>query len=71
MLDSLSKGVNKMDVPFWIILIVIGIIASGVMTVRAVREERKEEEGYIEKEGEIFLDRMDKEKERKHQVSSS
>ncbi|MET3696368.1 sporulation protein YhaL [Bacillus oleivorans] len=60
-----------MDVPFWVILIVIGIIVSGIMTVKAGKDEQKEEEAFIEKEGEIFLERMEKEKERKQQVSSS
>ncbi|GAA0328527.1 sporulation YhaL family protein [Bacillus carboniphilus] len=59
-----------MEVPFWIILVVIGIIASGFMTVKASREERKEELEYIEKEGEVFLERMAKEKEKKRQYSS-
>ncbi|WP_243356165.1 sporulation YhaL family protein [Bacillus litorisediminis] len=58
-----------MDVPFWVILIVIGIIVSGIMTVKAGKDERKEEEEFIEKEGEIFLERMEKEKERKRQGS--
>ena len=41
------------------------------MTVKAGKDERKEEEEFIEKEGEIFLERIEKEKERKRQVSSS
>lgn len=40
------------------------------MTVKASREEQKEELEYIEKEGEVFLDRIAKEKEKKRQYSS-
>lgn len=54
-----------MDVPFWIYLIVIGIVVSAYMAVKAGREEREFEQKQIEKEGEIYIERIEKEKEKK------
>lgn len=54
-----------MDVPFWIYFIVAGIIISAYMAVKTGREEREREQREIEKEGEIYIERIEKEKEKK------
>lgn len=52
-------------VPTWVIFVAIGIIISGFMAVRAGKQERKLENEMIEKEGEVYIKRMEMEKERK------
>lgn len=52
-----------MDVPIWVLLIVGGIIISAFMAIKTGRDERKEEHELIEKEGEIYIERLEKERE--------
>lgn len=54
--------------PIWIWFVLAGIIVSAVMTVRTAKQERKEEDLYIEQEGQKYMDRMNEEKDRKNQV---
>lgn len=54
-----------MDLPFWVYLIVVGIFFSAYMTVKTAKEERELELEWIEKEGEIYMERMEAEKERR------
>lgn len=51
--------------PWWGYLVIAGIIFSAYMLVRTAKEERDLENYYIEKEGEIFIKRMEEEKERR------
>lgn len=60
-----------MDVPFWIILVAVGIVISGIMIVRLEKEQRKKETDDIEQEGQVYLERIDEEKEKRRQFSSS
>ncbi|NCU16535.1 sporulation YhaL family protein [Pallidibacillus pasinlerensis] len=59
-----------MDVPFWIWLVVAGIVFSAYMTIRTNREEQEFEMKEAEMEGEIFIERMEREKERRKKLSS-
>lgn len=59
-----------MDVPFWIWLVVAGIVFSAYMTIRTNREEKEMELKEAEMEGEIYIERMEREKERRKKVSS-
>ncbi|MCU9612516.1 sporulation YhaL family protein [Caldibacillus lycopersici] len=56
--------------PFWIWLVVIGIVISAYMTIRTNREEKELELKEAEQEGNIYLERMIEEKEKRKQVSS-
>lgn len=58
------------NIPWWIIVICIFICFSAYMAFRAMRAERKLEQQFIEREGQIFIDRMEREKERKRGISS-
>lgn len=49
--------------PWWVIGVIILIIFSGYMAFRAMLAERKLEHEYAEKEGEIYIERMIKERE--------
>lgn len=55
-----------MGVPIWVIVIVGGIVISAFMAVKTGREEREKERELIEKEGEIYMERLEKAKEEKN-----
>jgi hypothetical protein len=52
-----------MTIPIWVIAVLVGIMISAYMAVRTGREERKLEMESIEREGEIYMNRLEKEKE--------
>lgn len=52
-----------MDIPIWVYFVVAGIISSAFMAIRTGREERQEEMESIEREGEIYIKRIEKAKE--------
>ena len=54
-----------MDVPFWIYFVVMGIITSAYMVVRTGKEEKLIEEEMIEREGDIYMQRLEQEREGK------
>lgn len=57
-----------MGLPFWIYIIILGIFISAFMAIKTAREDRELETEWIEKEGEVYLDRMEKERERRGKV---
>ncbi|WP_062352256.1 sporulation YhaL family protein [Bacillus kwashiorkori] len=56
--------------PFWIYLIVAGILFSAYMTIRTSKEEKELEMMEAEQEGNIILERMKEEREKRKEVSS-
>jgi Sporulation protein YhaL len=52
-----------METPLWILFIVGGIIMSAFMALKTGKEERRIEYEQIEKEGEIYMERLQKERE--------
>ncbi|WP_026574452.1 sporulation YhaL family protein [Bacillus sp. UNC438CL73TsuS30] len=54
-----------MSIPIWVFAVVAGIVISALMAIKTGREERQLEMESIEKEGEIYLDRLEKERERR------
>jgi len=61
---------ENMGVPIWVIVIVGGIVISAFMAVKTGREEREKERELIEKEGEIYMERLEKAKEEKTESRS-
>nr|WP_295971167.1 sporulation YhaL family protein [uncultured Bacillus sp.] len=51
-----------MDLPFWLYLIVMGILISAYMTVKTGKEEKRLEEEIIEREGQVYMERLEKER---------
>ena len=47
-------------IPLWIIALVLLIIFCGYMALRAIREDYKVEQEYIEREGRVYMDRIEK-----------
>jgi uncharacterized membrane protein (DUF106 family) len=50
-------------IPIWVYAVVAGIIISAFMAIKTGREERVLELENIEKEGEVFMKRLEEEKE--------
>jgi len=57
-------------VPFWVYFILVGIAISAYMVIKTSREEQRLEMEQAEKEGQIYLERLKKERERKQQPSA-
>jgi hypothetical protein len=55
--------------PIWMYFVVAGIFASAFMTIKSAKEEKQVEEDWIQKEGEVYITRMEDEKERRRQFS--
>ncbi|MDY0407812.1 sporulation YhaL family protein [Virgibacillus soli] len=51
--------------PWWVLLIILLIFTTGYMAFRAMRAERELEQQYIEREGKIFLERIEAERQKK------
>ncbi|KPB04924.1 sporulation protein [Bacillus sp. CHD6a] len=63
------KEKGGFSMPWWMLLIVIGIVFSAYMTLRSAKEEKEVEEAIIEKEGQVYMDRIQEEREKKQVVN--
>ncbi|KKB36807.1 hypothetical protein QY97_00769 [Bacillus thermotolerans] len=54
-----------MTLPVWVYVVVAGIILSAIMAVKTSRDEKKVDEEFIEKEGQVYIKRMEREREEK------
>ena len=57
------------EIPFWVWLVVSGIVFSAYMTIRTNREERELELWEAEQEGERYMERIRREREKKKQFA--
>lgn len=57
------------NIPWWVIVMILFICFSGYMAYRAMRAERRLEQQFIEREGEIYMERIRQERERRQQSS--
>jgi hypothetical protein len=57
-----------LSMPWWIYLVLIGIIVSAYVTVRTAKKEREIDEAFIEKEGEVYMERIREERARRQQA---
>lgn len=56
-----------MAIPIWVYAVVAGIVISALMAIKTGREERLLEREFIEQEGEIYIKRLEREKERREE----
>jgi uncharacterized protein (UPF0128 family) len=49
--------------PWWGYMLMFGILFSGYMVLRTSIEERRMDEQWIEQQGEVYIKRMEQEKE--------
>lgn len=54
-----------MSIPIWVIAVAAGIIFSAFMAVKTGKEEREKELESIEREGELYMKRLEQEKEQR------
>ncbi|WP_210364668.1 sporulation YhaL family protein [Bacillus sp. REN3] len=57
-----------MEIPVWVLVVAAGIVFSALMAVKTGKEERKEEIESIEREGEIYMKRLEEEKEQREKT---
>jgi Na+/glutamate symporter len=57
-----------MTLPIWVYLVFAGIIFSAIMTIRSAKTEEMVDQEYIEREGEVYIKRMEDEKTRRRMV---
>ncbi|EKN70247.1 hypothetical protein BABA_06161 [Neobacillus bataviensis LMG 21833] len=57
-----------MTIPIWIYAVVVGIVISALMAIKTGREERQLEMENIEREGEIYITRLEREKEMREEL---
>jgi hypothetical protein len=55
-------------IPIWVYAVLVGIMISAYMAVRTGKEEKKHEMEIIEREGEIYMKRLEDEKEKREKV---
>ncbi|MGD6965429.1 hypothetical protein FZC78_16040 [Rossellomorea vietnamensis] len=58
-----------MTLPIWMYFIVAGIFVSAYMAMKSAKEDREVENEWIEQEGEVYIKRMENEKEKRRQPS--
>jgi len=58
------------SIPFWIYLVILFILFSGYMAYRAMRAEKILEQQYIEREGQIYMERIRQERNRRQHAGS-
>ena len=68
----MDKGGVQMifGVPWWVFILILLIFLSGFMAFRAMRAEKMLEQQFIEREGEIYIERMNEEKKRRENNGS-
>ncbi|WP_183030207.1 MULTISPECIES: sporulation YhaL family protein [Clostridia] len=54
-----------LGVPWWVFVMILLIFVSGYMAFRGMVAERKMEHHFIEQEGEVYMERLRKERELK------
>jgi len=60
------------DLPFWVVLVITGILISFWQFMKySDHEEEEEDEEWIEEQGSVFIKRMKEERERRNKKTSS
>ncbi len=60
-----------MAIPTWVIAVVAGIVFSAFMAVKTGKEEREQEMESIEREGELYMKRLELEKEQREKSAEA
>lgn len=59
-----------LQLPWWIYLVIVFILFSGYMSLRAMRAEKRLEQQYIEQQGEIYMERIRQERMKRQRSSA-
>lgn len=60
-----------LGIPWWVYICIVSIFFSGYMAVRAMIAERELDKQFIEREGNVYLERIEAERASKRQHHSS
>lgn len=60
-----------LGIPWWVYICIVSIFLSGYMAVRAMIAERELDKQFIEREGNVYLERIEAERASKQQHHSS
>ncbi|NSL51994.1 sporulation YhaL family protein [Calidifontibacillus erzurumensis] len=60
-----------LSLPLWVYFVIAGIIFSAFMLIKTAKEERDIDMEFIEKEGEIYIKRMEAERERRKKAKAA
>ncbi|MDN3015164.1 sporulation YhaL family protein [Paenibacillus sp. BSR1-1] len=60
-----------LTIPIWIYAVVVGIVVSALMAIKTGKEERRLELENIEQEGEIYIKRLEREKEMREELKAT
>ena len=55
--------------PWWVYLVIVGIVLSGYMVLYTSKREQDMDNEFIEKEGEVYMKRLEEEREKRNQDS--
>ncbi|WP_269409731.1 sporulation YhaL family protein [Lentibacillus daqui] len=63
----IDKGDEDMivGVPWWVFMLILFIFLSGYMSFRAMRAEKKLDQQFIEQQGNVYLERMREERQKR------
>ncbi|WP_231686961.1 sporulation YhaL family protein [Bacillus sp. JCM 19034] len=70
LLTQTPIGTLLVGSPWWVYLILIGIVISGYLAIKYTYEDYKEEQKWIEQEGNVYMERI-KEKRGKQNVENT
>lgn len=59
-----------LQLPWWIYFVIVFILFSGYMSLRAMRAEKRLEQQYIEQQGEIYMERIRQERMKRQRSSA-
>ncbi|MDV2686267.1 sporulation YhaL family protein [Alkalihalophilus lindianensis] len=64
-LTQTAIGAALLASPWWVYFVIAGILLSGYLSVKYSKEEREFEQEWIEKEGNVYMERLAEEKARR------
>ncbi|XGA32980.1 sporulation YhaL family protein [Virgibacillus sp. CBA3643] len=56
-----------LGIPWWVFVMIVGIFLSGYMAFRTMQEDRRLQQQFIEREGKVYMDRMEAERHYRHE----
>ncbi|MBP3951458.1 sporulation YhaL family protein [Bacillus suaedae] len=61
-----SLGSLLISSPWWVYFVLAGIVASGYLAVKYTLEDHESEQEWIEQEGNVYMERLEKERQQRH-----
>ncbi len=70
LLTQTALGAVLLSSPWWVYFVLAAIIFSGYMSVKYTIEDRRLEQDWIEKEGHVYMERLEEEKQKRTEERS-